>query len=110
MTRSFISPLLGHWKSIRSFRGGWEKSLQLLDVHQAPRANAFAERWVGTVRRECLDHMLIFGRRHLQRVLDAYAEHYNGARRHRGIDIRPPDAAPRLARTCGAPKLGSPLD
>jgi putative transposase len=66
---------------------------------RAPRANAFAERWVGTVRRECLDHMLIFGRRHLQRVLDAYAEHYNGARPHRGIDLRPPDAAPRLART-----------
>jgi hypothetical protein len=52
---------------------------------RAPRANAFAERWVGTVRRECLDHMLIFGRRHLQRVLDAYAKHYNGARPHRSI-------------------------
>ena len=44
---------------------------------RAPRANAFAERWVGTARRECLDHVLIFGRRHLQRVLGAYAEHYN---------------------------------
>ena len=44
---------------------------------RAPRANAFAERWVGTVRRECLDHVLIFGRRHLEHVLDAYAEHYN---------------------------------
>ena len=65
---------------------------------RAPRANAFAERWVGTVRRECLDHVLIFGRRHLQRVLDAYAEHYNRARPHRSIDLRPPDAA-GLART-----------
>jgi transposase InsO family protein len=44
---------------------------------RAPTANAFAERWVGTVRRECLDHVLIFGRRHLQRVLGVYAEHYN---------------------------------
>jgi transposase InsO family protein len=58
---------------------------------RAPRANAFAERWVGTVRRECLDHVLIFGRRHLWRVLAAYAEHYNRARPHRGLDLQPPD-------------------
>ncbi len=43
---------------------------------QAPKANAAAERWVGTVRRECLDHILILGRRHLERVLTIYAAHY----------------------------------
>ncbi len=59
-----------------------------------PKANAFAERWVGFVRRECLDHVLVFGRRHLQRVLGAYVEHYNRARPHRGRDLPPPD--PRL--------------
>jgi putative transposase len=58
---------------------------------RTPRANAFAERWVGTVRRECLDHVLIFSGRHLQRVLGAYAEHYNRARPHRGLDLQPPD-------------------
>ncbi len=58
---------------------------------RAPRANAFAERWVGSVRRECFDHVLIFGRRHLQRVLDAYTEHYNCARPHRGLDLEPPE-------------------
>jgi len=58
---------------------------------RAPRANAFAERWVGSVRRECLDHLLIFGRRHLQHVLGIYAEHYNRARPHRGLDLAPPD-------------------
>jgi putative transposase len=58
---------------------------------RAPKANAFAERWVGSVRRECLDHVLVFGRRHLQRVLGAYVEHYNRARPHRGLDLQPPD-------------------
>jgi transposase InsO family protein len=57
----------------------------------APKANAVAERWVGSVRRECLDHILIFGRRHLERVLCAYAEHYNRARPHRGLGLEPPE-------------------
>jgi putative transposase len=69
---------------------------------RAPRANSFAERWVGTVRRECLDHVLIFGRRHLQRVLDAYAEHFNRARPHRSIDLRPPDPAPSAEGVAGS--------
>jgi len=59
---------------------------------RAPRANGIAERWVGTARRECLDHILIFGRRHLQGVLGAYAEHYNRARPHRSLELRPPDS------------------
>ena len=69
---------------------------------RAPRANAFAERWVGSVRRECLDHVLIFGRRHLQRVLGAYADHYNRARPHRSIDLRPPDPALPAKRLSGS--------
>jgi putative transposase len=44
---------------------------------RAPRANAYAERWVGTVRREVLDRMLIFGGRQLRSVLAEYANHYN---------------------------------
>ena len=44
---------------------------------QAPRANAIAARWVGTVRRECTDRMLIAGERHLRDVLDEYVRHYN---------------------------------
>jgi len=50
---------------------------------QAPNANAYAERWVRTVRQECLDWMLIWGRRHLERVLDEYLRHYNHERPHR---------------------------
>ena len=52
---------------------------------QAPRANAFAERFVGTVRRECLDRLLIFGHRHLEQVLAEYLLHYNGHRPHRAL-------------------------
>ena len=44
---------------------------------RAPKARAHAERWVGTVRRECLDRLLILGRRHLEHVLASYVQHYN---------------------------------
>jgi len=57
---------------------------------RSPKANAFAERWVRTVRAECLDWVLIFNRRHLQNVLNAYIGHYNTARPHRGIDLDVP--------------------
>jgi transposase InsO family protein len=61
---------------------------------RAPRANAFAERWVRTVRTECLDWMLVFGRRHLEQVLRIYAGHYNRRRPHRGIGLATPEPQP----------------
>lgn len=61
---------------------------------RAPRANAYAERWVRTVRAECLDWTLIWNRRQLQRVLGIYLEHYNTGRPHRGIDLDVPMGAP----------------
>jgi putative transposase len=57
---------------------------------RAPKANAFAERFVRTVRWECLDHILIYGRRHLERVLRAYVGHYMNERPHRGLDLATP--------------------
>jgi putative transposase len=58
---------------------------------RAPKANAVAERFVRTVRSECLDWLLILNRRHLERVLRVYVDHYNAQRPHRGVDLRPPD-------------------
>jgi transposase InsO family protein len=57
---------------------------------RCPRANCFAERLVMTVRTEVTDRMLIFGERHLRRVLAGYADHYNTARPHRALHLRPP--------------------
>jgi transposase InsO family protein len=62
---------------------------------QAPNANAYAERWVGSVRRECLDRLLIFSRRQLEQVLGAYARHYNQHRPHGSLAFRPPEQADR---------------
>ena len=62
----------------------------ILSPIRAPNANAFAERWVRTVRTECLDWMLILGRRHLDRVLRTYVAHYNGHRTHRALGLAAP--------------------
>jgi putative transposase len=70
---------------------------------RAPKANAVAERFIGTVRRECLDWILIANRRHLQRVLREFVGHYNGHRPHRALGLAPPE--PRLpARTHATPR------
>jgi hypothetical protein len=63
----------------------------LLMPVQAPNANAYAERWVRTVRTECLDWLLIIGRGHLEQVLRVYAAHYNAHRPHRALGLEPPD-------------------
>jgi putative transposase len=60
---------------------------------RAPRANAHAERFVGTIRRDCLDWILIRGRRHLEHVLQIYVDHYNSHRPHRGLHLAAPDGA-----------------
>jgi putative transposase len=59
---------------------------------RSPRANAYAERWVRTVRAECTDRLLIAGLRHLRVVLEEYVAHYNRHRPHRARNLRPPDA------------------
>jgi transposase InsO family protein len=70
-----------------------------------PRANAYAERFVRTVRQECLDHVLIYGRRHLERVLQAYVAHYDVERPHRVLSLAVPadNRTPQVRRTARTP-------
>jgi putative transposase len=71
---------------------------------RAPRANAFAERFVGTIRRECLDRMQIFSRRQLEAVLAEYVDHYKRHRPHRSLDQTAP------LSTTSLPPPSSPAD
>ncbi len=61
--------------------------------YRAPRANAFCERLLGSIRRECLDHILILGERHLHHVVKEYLQFYNSARPHQGIGQAIPEVA-----------------
>lgn len=69
--------------------------------YRSPRANAFAERWVKTVRNECLDHLLILGRRHLEHMIRTFIEHYNTHRPHRSLDLRAPVSQDRQSEATG---------
>jgi transposase InsO family protein len=77
---------------------------------RALRANAYAERWVRTVRMECLDWVLIFNQAHLRRVLSAYVAHYNWARPHRGLNLEVPSLVPGADRARAADGVIERLD
>ena len=66
---------------------------------RAPRANAYAERFVRTIRSECLDRIFILNERHLESVLKTYVSHYNQERPHRGLDLRIPEGGPPVGQT-----------
>lgn len=68
----------------------------------APRANAVMERQIGSTRRECLDWLLILSRRHLERVMKEWVEHYNRARPHRALGLATPVADPARGSVTGA--------
>src|SRR5882762_7229876 len=52
----------------------------------SPWQNGFAERLIGSIRRECLDHIIVLGKEHLRRILKNYADYYNGVRTHRSLN------------------------
>ena len=64
--------------------------------YRAPKVNAICERFLGSVRRECLDHILVRGEQHLYRVIREYAEYFNRARHHQGIGQQIPEGAPAV--------------
>jgi putative transposase len=70
--------------------GGWRGGEVPMTPVRAPKANAYAERWVRTVRAECLDWLLVLGRVHLEQVLRVHAEHDNADRPHRALRLEPP--------------------
>jgi putative transposase len=73
---------------------------------RAPKANAIAERFVHTARAECLDWLLIVNRRHLERVLRVFVNHYNSHRPHRALNLAPPDPPARKFRVARPPAAG----
>jgi transposase InsO family protein len=70
---------------------------------RSPRANAFAERFVGTVRRECLDRMLVFHRCQLEAVLVEYVDHYDSHRPHRSLDQAAPLTMQHMSQLASPP-------
>jgi putative transposase len=70
--------------------------------YKAPKANALCERFIGSVRRECLDHILKLSERHLHSVIKEYVRYYNSARPHQGIGQGIPQALLVADGTCGA--------
>jgi len=69
-------------------------ALPITSPIQAPRANSVAEGWVGTARRECLDHLIPIGERHLRRVLSEFVDYYNHDRLHRRLGLQAPFPKP----------------
>jgi putative transposase len=96
------------------FSGGCDHVFQSVGITvirtpvQAPNANAYAERWVGSVRRECLDRLLIFSRRQLEHVLRVYARHYNRHRPHRS-HFGHPNRQTEARRPCEHHRIRSSL-
>jgi len=70
---------------------------------RAPKANAFAERFVRTARAECLDWLLILNRRHLERLLRIFVDHYNTHWPHRSLNLEPPETSAQRLRTLRPP-------
>jgi transposase InsO family protein len=83
---------------------------QVVTASRSPWQNAYVERVIGSIRRECLDHIVIFNERHLRRVLSSYVDYYHGTRTHLSLDKDCPDSRPIQHRSVGRvvaiPKVG----
>ena len=83
---------------------------EVLTAPQSPWQNPFAERLIGSLRRECLDHVVVLGERHLRRLLTTYLEYYHRTRTHLSLDKDAPDERPieppALGRVIPIPEVG----
>ena len=89
------------------------KAMDIEEVVTAPRApwqNPFVERVIGSIRRECLDHVIVLDERHLRRILASYVDDYHGSRRHLSLEKDTPSARPIQSTETGKiiafPKVG----
>lgn len=81
-------------------------SIEVLKTpHRAPKANAICERFMSSVRRECLDHILVLGELHLYRVIREYVAYFNRARPHQGIEQQIPEGSPSIPEKGGKAKI-----
>jgi transposase InsO family protein len=83
---------------------------EVVTAPRSPWQNAYVERVIGSIRRECLDHIVIFNERHLRRVLSSYFDYYHGTRTHLSLGKDCPDPRPiqprRVGRVVAIPKVG----
>jgi transposase InsO family protein len=89
------------------------EAMGIMEVRTAPRSpwqNAYVERVIGSIRRECLDHLMIFNERHLRRVLSSYVDYYQRTRTHLSLDKDCPDSRPimprRIGKVVAIPRVG----
>jgi putative transposase len=89
------------------------EAMGITEVITAPRSpwqNAYVERVIGSIRRECLDHIVIFNERHLRRVLSSYVDYYQRTRTHLSLDKDCPDPRPvlphRIGKVIAVPQVG----
>jgi len=74
---------------------------QVVTAPRSPWQNAFVERLIGSVRRECLDHVIVMNERHLRRILSAYFDYYHRWRTHQSLDMDCPESREVHSRECG---------
>jgi transposase InsO family protein len=83
---------------------------QLITAPRSPWQNPYVERVIGSIRRECLDHIVIFNQRHLRRVLPSYVDYYHRTRTHLSLDKDCPVSRPiqltRFGSVVATPQVG----
>ena len=89
------APVVPGSKSNQAWRLGGLIIKSLRTPIRAPSANSIAERWVRTVRRECLDHLILINERHLRRILVVFVDYYNHDRPHRSLGLQAPVPEPQ---------------